>query len=159
YNLRLVVQVVFEDWLDLERFYDELMHFPPFRRGKKRRLIYPALFANAYQVHPNIPVTSQDLARLSSFLYPQEKLEMKRIQYGSEGFKDFAGLGEIVGHIKDLILKLIENKSTKRQRELDNEKREIENQQLRIQNAREFIALAKECGYSEFEMRSLVNFV
>src|SRR5262245_14022291 len=103
YNLRLVIQVAFEDWRDLERFYDELMHFPPFRRGKRRRLIYPAMFGNPYQMIPTIPLASQDLTRISGFLYPQEKLEVRRIQYGSEGFKDLAGLGEIVGHIKDFV--------------------------------------------------------
>src|SRR5581483_4015272 len=106
-----------------------------------------------------IPLVSQDLIRISNFLYPQEKLEVQRIQYGSEGFKDLAGIGEIVGHIKDFILKLIEHKSAKRQRELENEEKEIRNQQLRIENARSFVALAKECGYSEPEIRSLVHFV
>jgi len=159
YNLRLIIQVIYEDWRDLERLYDELMHFPSFRRGKRRRLIYPALFSNPYQIPPAIPLVSQDLIRISNFLYPQEKLEVQRIQYGSEGFKDLAGIGEIVGHIKDFILKLIEHKSAKRQRELENEEKEIRNQQLRIENARSFVALAKECGYSEPEIRSLVHFV
>ena len=159
YNLRLVIQVAFEDWRDWERFYDELLHYPPFRRSKRRQYLYPALFGAPYQMLPSMPLSSQDLSRISNYLYPQEKLEVRRIQYGSEGFKDLAGLGEIVGHVKDFVLKLIEHKSMKRQRELENEERELKNQQLRIENARNFVSLARACGYSKTEMRGLITFV
>jgi len=79
-------------------------------------------------------------------LYPDEELEIRRIEYGSPGFKDLAGLGDIVGHIMEFIFRLIEHRSRR-------EKRKLENDRLRIENAREFVQLAKECGYTEADIR------
>lgn len=50
--------------------------------------------------------------------------------------KDIAGLGEIVGHIKDLLLKIIETISMREERKLRNEK-------LKLENAREFLDIVK----------------
>lgn len=135
YNLRFVLQVVHEDWHDWEHFYYELMHFPSFRRSLKRRMLHPALFAGLYPTIPTIPLEPRELSQISNLLYPQEQLEIRRIEYGSPGFKDLAGLGEIVGHIKDFVLAIIEHCSLRKKRNLENEERELKNEQLRIENA------------------------
>jgi hypothetical protein len=50
--------------------------------------------------------------------------------------KDLAGLGEIVGHIKELILKLIEVWATR-------DEGKLKKQRMRLENAREFLELSE----------------
>ena len=92
----------------------------------------------------------------SELLEPREHLMVQRIIYGSPGISDLAGIGEIVGHVKDLLMRLIEYWSTRRQRALENKHRELENRQLQIEIAQEFVGLAQQLGYTKREMRQLV---
>ncbi|MEW6531015.1 MAG: hypothetical protein AB1473_09280 [Thermodesulfobacteriota bacterium] len=159
YNLSVVLGIITEDWKDTERFWVEFWHFPPFRKRWRRRVIDSSMLPLLMPWMPAIPSDPEALSRLASYLYPQEELEILRINYGSEGFSDLIGVGEAVGHVKDFILKLIEHWLGRRQRNLDNEKRELKNERLRIENAREFVKLVQECGYSESEIRRLVRWV
>ncbi len=95
----------------------------------------------------------------SELLEPEERLVVQRVLYGSPGIKDLVGVGEIVGHVKDLLVRLIEHWSTRRQRSLENERRELENQQLQVEIAKQFVGLARELGYTKKEMRQLVSSV
>jgi hypothetical protein len=108
---------------------------------------------------PTIPTNSDDLIRLSRFLYPAEVLTVRRIRYGSEGTKDLAGLGAIVGHIKDLIIHLVDLHVNRDRRRLENEKLEVDIEFQKIETARNYVSLAKECGYDQTECRKLVSFV
>lgn len=159
YDLRLVLQVVYEDRLDWEHIYMELPHFPPFRRWMKRGIVHPALIAGMYPAIPPLPLEPQYLSRMASLLYPHERLEVRRIEYGSPGFKDLAGVGEIVRHIKDFVFSIIEHRALRRRRQLEDERKDLENERLRIENARKFVQLAKECGYTESETRKLMAWV
>lgn len=105
-----------------------------------------------------------ELSQGSDFLLPQKRLEIRRIAYNSPGVTDIAGVGEIIGHIKDLILKIIELKSSKQQRLLNNKELELKNQQLQIENAhslvsltKDIVSLAKDIGYSETDLRDLAK--
>lgn len=42
---------------------------------------------------------------------------------------------------------------------MKNEEQKIRNQVLRIEYARNYISLAKECGYSEVEIREMMNWI
>lgn len=55
---------------------------------------------------------------------------------GSRDIKDIVGLGEIIGHIKDLILKLIEICTTR-------EERKLKKRRMKLDNTREFLELAE----------------
>ena len=90
-------------------------------------------------------------------LEPGERLYVKRIQFASPGFTDLAGLGTIVGHVKDFLFKLIDLCTTTKQREHENEKRKLENDQMRIENIRNFASVAKDIGYTSAEMRLIVR--
>jgi hypothetical protein len=153
YNIRLGLQVVAEDSRDLEEIFYELQHFPPFRKRLKRRRLHPLLIDTLLSGY-GIGVV--DPSRLQTLVLPHEELKVRRIEYASPGFKDLAGLGDIVGHVKDFTLELIKHFSTRTNRNLKDEEQEIHNQALRIQNARSFVALAKECGFEDAEMRKLV---
>lgn len=156
YSLRLGLEVVAEDQRDLEEMFFEMRHFPPFRRRLKTRRLHPLLFESLLAGYS---LSTGDPVRIANLIYPHEELKVRRIEYSSPGFKDLAGFGEIIGHIKDFSLKLIEHFSNKRSRDLKDDEQELRNQSLRIQNAREFVSLARECGFDEPQIRELVHLV
>jgi hypothetical protein len=77
-------------------------------------------------------------------------LRVVRIQYASPGNQDLAGIGVIIGHIKDFILRLIELHVSKEERRLKNERLEIENLSERIK-------IAKEVGFTDKEIRNALG--
>ncbi|MGC8898815.1 MAG: hypothetical protein ACP5ON_11370 [Bacteroidota bacterium] len=161
YDLRLFLELVREDQREWELFYEELMHFPPFRHRWRKRFPYWGLVPWALGFPGALPPVLDDaqLSRLSQLLEPEERLEVRRISYASPGATDLAGIGTVIGHIKDFILKLIERQDSKRQRELDQERAALENDRIRLENARNFVALARDLGYSETDLRRLVLYV
>lgn len=67
-----------------------------------------------------------------------------------------AGIGEAVGHVKDLILKIIEYVLNSDQRRLENEERELKNQKLRLENIEIFIQILRDNGFTGSEVRELI---
>jgi hypothetical protein len=53
----------------------------------------------------------------------------------------------------------IERHDSKRHHELSDEQEALNNMRLRLENPRAFVALARELGYSELEIRRLVAYV
>ncbi|MEK6687988.1 MAG: hypothetical protein AABZ01_05940, partial [Gemmatimonadota bacterium] len=92
YDLRLFLELLRDDHREWERFYDELMHFPPFRHRWKRRMSslggmpWAAGFGGALPP----PLDDAQLSRLSRLLEPEERLEVRRITYASPGTSDLA---------------------------------------------------------------------
>jgi len=160
YDLRLFLEYVREDHRDWERFYEELMHFPPFRHRWKRRLSGwgPLPWAPGLGGVPPVLDDAQ-LSRLSRLFEPEERLEVRRISYASPGFSDLAGIGTVIGHVKDFVLKLVERRDSRRQRELNEERAALENDRIRLENARNFVALGRDLGYTETDLRLLVAHV
>jgi hypothetical protein len=159
YNLRLVLQVVHQDREDLYETWDEMRHWPPFAFTNKRghRLAMP-LLAAAY--FPSFSAMDSDqLLNFAQQVYPEETLVVRKISYASPGNIDLVGAGAIAGHLKDLILRIIEMCLQHDQRKLENEGRTLDNDAKRIANARSFVALAQESGCSPSELRKLVGFV
>lgn len=68
--------------------------------------------------------------------------------------KDCAGLGEVVGHIKELLLFFLNRRS----RSLDNEKKSLQNERLWLENVAMFAEMAKRSDCSEEETRLLIGF-
>lgn len=63
--------------------------------------------------------------------------------------KDWVGLGEVFGHLKDILLWFLNS----RKRHFDNEARELRNQRLGLENAAFFADLAKNLGSTDQEIR------
>ena len=103
--------------------------------------------------------------------HPQTELEVCQIQYSSPGFTDLAGVGTVVGHIKDFLFRLIDYRVHSRRRNLEddhlaaqntkinleNEAIRLRNAQLQMENARQFLELAKANGFSEDEIQKLMQ--
>jgi hypothetical protein len=154
YNIRLVLQVIYEDYHQSDDFY-ELYRL---RRNSPRlaRRLTPAILSalrNDYYHDTSV------LLHATRFVFAEEELKVRRIEYASPGYKDLAGFGEIVGHVKDFTLRIIEHFNSRRRRELLDEEQELKNQALRIRNAREYVGLARECGYDETELRRIIRYV
>jgi len=79
-------------------------------------------------------------------------LQIIKVRYGSPGFQDVAGIGIIVGHLKDFILKIIENVSGRKRRQLIDK-------QLEIENARKFLQLADDYNLTDEEVAFLIEAV
>jgi len=157
YNLRLFLELLREEARDLDRFY-ELIGPGPFdyRRGRRltRRGLYPWAFGLAAGLPPIW--NEAQIGSLSALIEPEERLDVRRISYASPGSVDLIGIGAIVGHVKDFTLKLIDRQDSKQQRKLSEERAELENDRVRIENARSFVALARDLGYTDSELRQLV---
>ena len=161
YTLRFGLALELEELRELRDFYMDAP-FPPFPRSLRSfrawaRLAPPSMLRSWYT--PSLVTGGVHTAVTSELLEPHERLVVRRVLYGSPGIKDLVGIGEIVGHLKDLLVRLIEHWSTRRQRSLENERRELENQQLQVEIAKQFVGLAQELGYTKKEMRQLVSAV
>lgn len=88
--------------------------------------------------------------------FPQAELEVCQIHYSSPGFTDLGGIGTVIGHLKDFLLRLIDYRVQARRRNLEDETIMLKNVQLRIENARQFLELAKNNGYTEEEIKKLI---
>jgi hypothetical protein len=91
---------------------------------------------------------NRGLRRIATSYYAY--LRIIRIDYASPGIQDLAGLGVIVGHIKDIILKLIDLAASRDERRLRNSKLEIE-------ILREKVKIAKEVGYTDAQIRNYLG--
>src|SRR6266851_4377807 len=126
YDLRFCLELILEDQHDWEMFYDELVHFSPFRRRWKRTLMRHQLMPSPFLPLASTVFDVSALWRLRDYLEPDEKLEIRRLEYASPGVSDLAGIGVIVGHVKDFVNKLIDRRDAQRQRELNDEKLAVE---------------------------------
>jgi hypothetical protein len=150
YNLRLLLEVEREEVRELDRNYPEWAHF---RRLHLRARVHP-LFP--YPIPAPIPLDAAEMTRLVTYIQPDGELRIRKVAYASPGIQDVAGIGTVVRHLKDLIATIIEHVSSRRRRKLEDDRLELQNDAMRIKNAREYVKLAKDCGYSEVEMRRLL---
>ena len=158
YNLRLILEVLREDSREFDEIFFEMMHMPPFRRWRRKaRLGFP-LALSPLGLPASAALSTTQLPRLSEYLSPGEALEVRRISYASPGVSDLAGIGSIVGHVKDFAVRVIELWTERDQRRLQNEGRALDNEAKRIANAREFVSLASDLGYTDVEIRQFAAF-
>jgi hypothetical protein len=86
-----------------------------------------------------------------------ERLTVTRIKFSSPGLTDVAGIGSIVGHVKDFVIHIIDRNDAKQRRQLENEALALDNNRKRLEIAREYISLADELGLGEAERRMLLT--
>ena len=160
YDLRLFLEILRDDRRDFESSFLKWSDFQRLDSGREPFVHwrFTPLALGFLGLGPP-PLDETRLARLPQILLPADRLGLHRITYASPGAADLFGIGEVVGHIKDFVLKLIERKDLKRQRKLSDERAELENQGIRIENARNFVALGRDLGYTKTELRRLAAHV
>lgn len=159
YRMRLVLQVLSEESRDLDHLLFEFLEMGRLHSWRRRRLL-PFLMLQGFGPMVGMPpLSSAELGRVVEYVYPDRPLQVRRIEYGSPGHKDLAGVGEVIGHLKDFTLRIIELVMTRHRRRLEDERLQVEIQRMRIENAREFLRVASENNYSPSELRQLINWV
>jgi len=153
YAIRLYLEILYEDRFQWMRYYPDFWDPKAFPTSQLRRRPYGRPFP--WWLNPP-PLGESQLSRISQLIEPEGRLEVRRVDYASPGIADLAGIGVVVGHVKDFVFKLLDRQDTKRSRELDDERAALENERLRIENARNFVALASDLGYNKTDLRSLV---
>ena len=152
YGLRAVLGIEQQSLNEMEMYY-EVANLP--FRGVPRRLRAAYL---AYGFPLSTPlIDSNNPSGALRLLEPNEQLYVEKIQFASPGFKDLAGLGEIVGHVKEFLQTLINVAVHTPRRRLEEEKLAEDVETKRIENARSFVGLAKDLGYSNAKIRQLIG--
>jgi uncharacterized membrane protein YgcG len=142
YNVSLIQRVAAEDMPRWERaIYGRVVHGPPDFLPFIPHLIPP----------PDVLIS-----RLSSLVMPDEKLQLRKIEFASPGFMDLAGLGQVIGHVKDFVIYIIERIFPPEAKTLANDEQRLKNDALRIHNAREFVSLYRDV-YAEIQVREMAN--
>lgn len=85
-----------------------------------------------------------------------EPLFLKRFNYASPGFKDLAGAGEIIGHLKDLCFKIIDVFVNKNSRRNEDRKLQLQNDILEIDRNKKFAELLADLGFSHEDIRKII---
>lgn len=99
---------------------------------------------------------ASNLDRSFTVLEDSERLQVRRLQFASPGHTDLSGLGQAMGHVKDIVSKLIDVRVNAEERKIRNEILEEERHSAALRNLREQISILKELGYSEAEVRAIV---
>jgi hypothetical protein len=170
YNLKFLLQISHFENFTSEDFYQmdfllERMDFP-YKFFKHPEEFAEFLFLLQSTTPASKLATFETLQEHINLLQPNEKLKVRRINYASPGLTDLAGLGSIVGHLKDFLQFVIKEgkhwTSSREEQNLKNEEQKLKNDEQRIKNTREFITVVKEAreiGMPELEIRKLVNWV
>ena len=108
---------------------------------------------------PSFDFTYSELHQIHRYITEDEQLKIRRLEYASPGSSDLAGIGAIVGHVKDFTLRLIEHRDAKSQREANVAKTEAKTEGIRIDNARKFLELERDRFLTELQKRKLMNYV
>lgn len=171
-NLLTAIQNIYELYIlseeinsikNLERFYES--------NPRKASLIITYLEQNF--MHSDSPMmirdetetniyTNNDSLRLKFVI--KSELQIIRIKYASPGFADIGGFGAAIGHIKELILRIIDlfenrksNKLDNDRKELDNDRKGIENDILRIDKTKKMVELLRDMNYPESKILKILE--
>ncbi len=142
-----------------DMLFEEFMHFEPFRhriRSQTGRSGW-LLWLLASQQHGfGASTPSEQVYQVGRYAEQEERLLVRRVSYASPGSFDVAGLGACLGQVKDLVLRLLDRKDGKMMRRLKEEHQHLDNDLFRVKILRDFVALAKEVGCSEPEIRQMI---
>ena len=102
------------------------------------------------------PIDISRFRDASELLDNNEKLKVRRCEYASPGVTDFTGIGQALGHLKDLILKCIDARITRNERNIKNQILEHERDSAALRNVQERLSILKELGYSHSQIRKIL---
>jgi hypothetical protein len=143
YDVRHLLEDALYEGEEVEARYRG-MRYPYFLRSVAWRGALPPLWDTTYV----------DL--LNSRAQFPSRLRLVSVTFSSPGHTDLAGIGHIVGHLKDLIIYFFQRKDLARQRVLADEKAALEIDRMRIENAMKFVGLARKIGYTDQQIRQLM---
>jgi hypothetical protein len=140
---------------ELERLYRELFELYPSGRKLPRRFRF-FLMAQRGLSGATALVPPEKFRDADELLEPHERLIVRRCQYASPGLTDLAGIGQVLGHVKDVVLRCIELCVNRRERQLKNDLLEQERDSKALQNVADRIKILKSLGYSDSHCRQVL---
>lgn len=94
---------------------------------------------------------------MPGMLRAPRSLRLRKVQYSSPGFTDIAGLGQVLGHVKDLLVRIIDFYAAKRKQQIETKILEQELEAARLKNLFERARFLKEIGYTDEDRRRLLS--
>mgnify|MGYP000993722370 FL=1 len=120
YSLFAVVSVEQESAREFERFYRDFLNF--YGPGPKmpRRYRYFLGMQRGLGGIGHTPIDPTKFRDAAALLDADERLIVRRCEYASPGATDFTGIGQALGHVKDVVLKCIDIWINRRERNFKN---------------------------------------
>lgn len=146
------------DFID---FSKHLVFFSEFHaQALEDRKLHGALsqgFERSFYAPPRSPSTQQGWLRKLQFRPGFSPLTVKRCTFASPGVTDLVGLGQSLGHLKDIVGSVLTYSANRRERQI---KEALLTEQLvaaKIENVARQINLLKNVGYSDYQCRRLLE--
>ena len=158
YSVLALVEVERRSAREMERFYRDAIEFSPKEFQYARRFMF--LRGPNSLGHPGF--AGGTLLDVSAYKDPgallddDEKLKVRRCNYASPGATDFTGMGQALGHVKDVLLKCVEVCMGRRERNLKNDILEQQRDAEVLKNVRERLSILKSLGYTDVQCRQVL---
>ena len=158
YGVLALVEIERRSARDMERFYRDAFEFGPKEFRYARRFMFlrgmqgPGYPGAAFGALLD-PTAYKDPGAL---LDADERLVVRRCNYASPGATDFTGLGQALGHVKDIVLKCIDVCSNRRERNLKNDILEQQRDAEVLKNVKERLLILKSLGYTDTQCRQVL---
>ena len=158
YSVFALIEIERRSAREMERLFKGAVKFSPDQFRFMEGLMFRGLNSPAY-------ISSRDGGQLDASAYKNpaallsndEKLRVRRCTYASPGATDFTGLGQALGHLKDIIFKCIEVSTSSQERKLTNEiLKEKYNGEV-LKNLKDRIEILKSVGYSDVQCRRILS--
>ena len=156
YSVLAIVEIERDSARDWEHYVEEfdLMFHKMLRSSRRFRHWLAFQRSTAPAFHRLLDV--EDITRSFGVLESSERLKVRRLEFASPGHTDLSGLGQAMGHVKDIVAKLIDVRVGSEERQIKNEILEEDRKAAALRNLREQISILKELGYTEVEIRAIV---
>ena len=92
---------------------------------------------------------------VSEKVHVAQKLVVSRTEHNSPGFTDLTGLGQIIGHLKDFLIKLVDLYASKEERHHKNSKLRHESEMARLDVIERKLSIMKNAGYDERSIKQV----
>ncbi len=156
YSLFALIEIEQESAYEYERLYREFLDYYPPALSSPRRSRYFLGVQRALTGMGHSPIDPSKFRDAASLLEEEELLAVRRCEYASPGATDFTGLGQALGHVKDVVLKCVDVFVGRRKRELENALLEEQRDAEALKNVRERINILKSLGYSDTQCRQIL---
>ena len=156
YSIFVVILIEIESAKDFNMQYIQFLTHESSHGRIDRKMYYELLERQRYTGFGYGPIDISRFRDASELLENSEKLKVRRCEYASPGATDFTGIGQALGHLKDLILKCIDARLTRNERNIKNEILEHERDSAALKNLQARLSILKELGYSRSQIRKIL---
>lgn len=150
-----------KDLSDFIDFSKHLVYFADFHaQALEDRKLNGTLsqgFERSFYAPPRSPSVQQGWLRKMPFRPGYSPLVVTRCTFASPGITDLAGIGQVLGHLKDIVSSILTFFAKRRERHLNEALLSEQLVAAKISNIASQIALLKSVGYSDYQCRRLLE--